>query len=129
MEKRSRNHIHAPATAAARASDMVTAFAGSWSFLGIHVVWFTLWIVLHIEPFPFGLLTMIVSLEAIFLSTLVMMSQNRSAQKDHVRDDHEAEEVHFLYQINQQQLEILQLLRKEVCPDTLTAEADRFVTP
>ena len=43
---------------------------------GRHAIWFTLWIALRLEPFPFGLLTMIVSLEAIFLSTLVMMEED-----------------------------------------------------
>lgn len=46
-----------------------------------------------------------------------MMSQNRQAQKDHIRDDHEAEEVDLLYTINRQQLEILTLLRMNLCPD------------
>ena len=47
-------------------------------FVYIHAVWFSLWIVLGFEDYPFGLLTMIVSLEAIFLSTFVMISQNRA---------------------------------------------------
>jgi hypothetical protein len=46
-----------------------------------------------------------------------MMSQNRQSQKDHLRDDHEAEEVEMLYQINRQQLEILHVLHRQVCPD------------
>ena len=103
-----------------KATDTITAFSGSWLFLLLHVVWFSLWIILRIEPFPFGLLTMIVSLEAIFLSTLVMMSQNRQSQKDRTRDDQEAREVQSLFdnhmlllQLNQQQLEILTLLKEQ----------------
>ena len=46
-------------------------------FVYIHIIWFAAWIVFRVEPYPFGLLTMIVSLEAIFLSTFVMISQNR----------------------------------------------------
>ena len=106
----SREHIHKGTTFAERAADAITAFVGSWLFVGIHVLWFIAWILLRLEPFPFGLLTLLVSLEAIFLSTFVMMSQNRSAQKDHIRDDHEAEEVDQLFRINQQQLEILNKL-------------------
>src|SRR6185369_2576390 len=61
-----------------RVSDVITAFAGSMVFVYVHIVWFTLWITLPVEKYPFGLLTMIVSLEAIFLSTFVMIRQNRA---------------------------------------------------
>jgi uncharacterized membrane protein len=60
-----------------RIADTITRFAGSMWFVYLHIVWFTAWIVFRIEGYPFGLLTMIVSLEAIFLSTFVMISQNR----------------------------------------------------
>jgi uncharacterized membrane protein len=113
----SRNRIHDPRTFGDRASDAITGFVGSWRFVGIHAAWFLLWILLHAEPFPFGLLTLLVSLEAIFLSTFVMMSQNRSAAKDHLRDDHEAEEVDQLFQINQSQLEILTKLNSLNTPN------------
>src|SRR3954471_6838358 len=72
---------HAEARAADvqnRIGDAVTLFSGSMTFVYLHVVWFGLWIGLRVEPYPFGLLTMIVSLEAIFLSTFVMISQNRA---------------------------------------------------
>ncbi len=64
-----------------RIADQITTFAGSMPFVYIHVVWFCCWIGLRFEKFPFGLLTMIVSLEAIFLSTFVMISQNRADAK------------------------------------------------
>jgi uncharacterized membrane protein len=60
-----------------RIADAITRFAGSMWFVYLHVVWFAAWIVFRVEDYPFGLLTMIVSLEAIFLSTFVMISQNR----------------------------------------------------
>ena len=60
-----------------RIADAITTFAGSMWFVYLHVVWFAIWIVFGVERYPFGLLTMIVSLEAIFLSTFVMISQNR----------------------------------------------------
>ena len=63
-------------------ADRITDFVGSWSFVYIHIVWFGVWILLPVEPFPYGLLTMIVSLEAIVLSTFIMMSQNRQAERD-----------------------------------------------
>jgi uncharacterized membrane protein len=50
-------------------------------FVSLHILWFRCWIGLGAEKYPFGLLTMIVSLEAIFLSTFVMISQNRADAK------------------------------------------------
>jgi len=76
-----------------RVADAITAFAGSMPFVYLHAVWFTLWIGLRVEPFPFGLLTMIVSLEAIFLSTFVMLSQNRADKRRQVLADHQWELV------------------------------------
>jgi uncharacterized membrane protein len=64
-----------------RVADRITAFAGSMRFVYIHLLWFGLWIGLGAESYPYGLLTMIVSLEAIFLSTFVMISQNRADAK------------------------------------------------
>jgi uncharacterized membrane protein len=72
-----------------RIADRITRFAGSMVFIYIHMVWFALWISLRVEKFPFGLLTMIVSLEAIFLSTFVMISQNRADRKREVLADHQ----------------------------------------
>jgi len=68
-----------------RIADLITKFSGSMTFVLIHVVWFAGWIVYNVidpngfDPFPFGLLTLIVSLEAIFLSTFVLISQNRQS--------------------------------------------------
>jgi uncharacterized membrane protein len=73
--------------AQSRIADKITAFAGSMTFVYIHVLWFGLWIGLGVEKYPFGLLTMIVSLEAIFLSTFVMISQNRADAKRQVIAD------------------------------------------
>ena len=70
-----------------RVADQITTFAGSMKFVYIHAVWFTLWIALGVEDYPFGLLTMIVSLEAIFLSTFVMVSQNRQAARADIRSE------------------------------------------
>ena len=64
-----------------RIADRITQFAGSMVFVYLHVAWFALWIAFRVEHYPFGLLTMIVSLEAIFLSTFVMISQNRADEK------------------------------------------------
>jgi uncharacterized membrane protein len=60
-----------------RLADQITRFAGSMRLVYLHIIWFAAWIGLRVEHYPFGLLTMIVSLEAIFLSTFVMISQPR----------------------------------------------------
>jgi uncharacterized membrane protein len=67
-----------------RIADAITRFAGSMTFVYLHVLWFVSWIVFGVEDYPYGLLTMIVSLEAIFLSTFVMISQNRADAKRQV---------------------------------------------
>jgi uncharacterized membrane protein len=67
-----------------RIADQITAFAGSMWFVYIHIIWFASWIGFRVEKYPYGLLTMIVSLEAIFLSTFVMISQNRADAKRQV---------------------------------------------
>jgi len=72
-----------------RIADTITRFAGSMPFVYVHLLWFTLWIVLGVERYPYGLLTMIVSLEAIFLSTFVMISQNRADEKRQFLADNE----------------------------------------
>jgi uncharacterized membrane protein len=72
-----------------RIADQITRFAGSMQFVYLHVIWFAAWIILGVEHYPYGLLTMIVSLEAIFLSTFVMISQNRADEKRQVLADHQ----------------------------------------
>jgi uncharacterized membrane protein len=80
-------------------ADAISWFSGSMWFLLINAVWFAVWIAVNtlplgvpaFDPYPFGLLTMIVSLEAIFLSCFVLISQNRQAEKDRVRADIEYE--------------------------------------
>jgi uncharacterized membrane protein len=70
-----------------RIADRITAFAGSMRFVYLHILWFGAWIGFRVEGYPYGLLTMIVSLEAIFLSTFVMISQNRADTKHQVVAD------------------------------------------
>jgi uncharacterized membrane protein len=67
-----------------RIADKITAFSGSMLFVYVHIIWFSCWIGFGVEKYPYGLLTMIVSLEAIFLSTFVMISQNRADAKRQV---------------------------------------------
>lgn len=75
-------------------ADKVTAVAGSTAFLVINIVWFATWIALNqgvfgeslvFDEYPFGFLTMVVSLEAIILSVFVLISQNRSSKRSEIR--------------------------------------------
>lgn len=70
-----------------RIADVITRFAGSMDFVYVHIVWFVLWITIPVERYPFGLLTMIVSLESIFLSTFILISQNRADERRQVLAD------------------------------------------
>lgn len=101
-------------TTADRVADRITRFCGSMPFVWVHVVWFTGWILFNtilqakpIDPYPFNFLTLIVSLEAIFLSTFIMISENRQSRIDERRS-------HLDLQINllseQENTKMLQLL-------------------
>ena len=78
-----------------RMADAVTSFSGRMVFVYVHILWFGIWILLNtgwfgvrgFDPFPYGLLTMVVSLEAIFLSTFVLISQNRLGEETERRAD------------------------------------------
>jgi uncharacterized membrane protein len=87
-------------TTVQKAADWIADFSGSIPFLMLHVGFFAVWILLNVaivphapmfDPFPFGLLTMVVSLEAIILSVFVLLSQNRQAAKERIRGDIEYE--------------------------------------
>ena len=79
-----------------RIADKITAFAGSMNFVYLHIALFTIWM-LFIESKPWPTLTLIVSLEAIFLSTFVMIGQNRQASFQQAKADHD---------FNEQELEL-----------------------
>jgi uncharacterized membrane protein len=103
-----------------RVADKITTFAGSMAFVYVHIFWFAAWIGLGVEQYPFGLLTMIVSLEAIFLSTFVMISQNRADGKHQVLADqewrtvrHEDRQNEELLAVSKQILELTQKLHAD----------------
>jgi uncharacterized membrane protein len=76
-------------------ADTITSVSGRMHFVYLHIMWFGAWIVINagwqgvpvFDPFPYGLLTMIVSLEAIFLATFVLISQNRFSEETERRAD------------------------------------------
>jgi uncharacterized membrane protein len=112
VARNANEEIEEQVTFVGRLADWIAAFSGSMGFLFLNALWFGGWIWLNItgiwrfDPYPFGLLTMIVSLQAIFLSIFVLLSQNRQSAKDHVRDDLE-------YEINvKAELEIAHLHEK-----------------
>jgi uncharacterized membrane protein len=78
-----------------RIADFITNFSGRMIFVYVHLIWFLAWILINtgrfgipiFDPFPYGLLTMVVSLEAIFLSTFVLISQNRLSRENEYRAD------------------------------------------
>jgi uncharacterized membrane protein len=134
-----------------RGADAVTGFAGSTLFVYVHVLWFAGWVLLNtgragvaaFDPFPYGLLTMIVSLEAIFLSALVLITQNRmSTEVEHRADldlhiglltEHELTRVLQMLDAIQDKLGIenhadsdLADLEMETKPEDVMAEIDRL---
>jgi len=97
-----------------RVIDNITAFCGSMPFVWVHVVWFSAWIALDIlrhgatfDPYPYQLLTLIVSLEAIILSTFILISQNRDAKLND-RRNHLALQIALLSE--QENTKVLKML-------------------
>lgn len=134
-----------------RAADVITSVSGRMVFVYVHMVWFGAWILIYaglagipsFDPFPYGLLTMLVSLEAIFLSTFVLISQNRlSAEAEHRADldlhiglltEHELTRVLQMLDAIQEKLGIandedseLADLEKETTPEDVLAEIERL---
>jgi uncharacterized membrane protein len=111
------HHARRAADIQLRIADAITAFAGSMVFVYIHAVLFAIWM-LFIESNPWPKLTLIVSLEAIFLSTFVMIGQNRSAAFQQAKADHDFQEQELELKTNTQ-------LTREI--HTLTEELHRRV--
>ncbi len=134
-----------------RIADVITSFSGRMIFAYVHLLWFGAWILLNtgswgvqpFDPYPYGLLTMVVSLEAIFLSTFVLISQNRLSQEAEHRADldmhvgllteHELTQVLQMLDAIQDKLGIensqdseLADLEKETKPEDVLAEIDRL---
>jgi uncharacterized membrane protein len=105
---------------AARVGDIIAWQAGKMWFIGAHVLWFTIWIIYNLrstgknafDPFPFPLLTMIVSLESIFLSLFILMSQNRTGMQADQRN-HLDLQINLLSEVeNTKMIQMLQALCK-----------------
>jgi uncharacterized membrane protein len=111
-----------------RVADAITAFAGSMWFVYIHLLWFGCWIGFGIEKYPYGLLTMIVSLEAIFLSTFVLISQNRADARHQVIASQQWRTVKLddkqnkqLIELSKQILELTRAIHNDTSPQAEAA--------
>jgi uncharacterized membrane protein len=96
-----------------RIADKITAFAGSMNFVYLHVVLFALWMLVF-EKSPWPTLTLIVSLEAIFLSTFVMIGQNRQAAFQQVKSDRDYKDVNTLLTENTQLTRAINQMTEEL---------------
>jgi uncharacterized membrane protein len=96
-----------------RLADVITAFAGSMNFVWIHAVLFAVWMVL-IEKNPWPTLTLVVSLEAIFLSTFVMIGQNRQAAFQQAKADHDFEAQELELKTNTELTRQIHILTEEL---------------
>ena len=159
IERNIRTIIHLRTKAArerslqSRIADAITSFSGRMMFVYVHILWFGIWILLNtgrfgvrpFDPFPYGLLTMVVSLEAIFLSTFVLISQNRLGEETERRADldlhigllteHELTRVLQMLDAIQDKLSIvdheesdLADLEMETKPEDVLAEIERLHT-
>ena len=108
-----------------RIADRITAFAGSMAFVWLSIFWFGCWIGFGVEKYPYALLTMIVSLEAIFLSTFVLISQNRTDAKRQVIADQQWKTV----QIEDTQNEELLALSQQILDLTKQVHAIAVALP
>ena len=116
-----------------RLSDAITGFVGSMRFVYVHTVWFGVWILINLglivffklkfDPYPFGLLTLVVSLEAIFLSTFVMISQNKQSKREEIRAqmDYETDvkaekEIAYIKDVVEEVAKKLDIKTKEKAP-------------
>jgi uncharacterized membrane protein len=107
-----------------RVASQITRFCGSMAFVWIHVVWFTVWIVANtvffskpIDPYPFSFLTLVVSLEAIFLSTFIMIAENRQERIDEPRSHLDLQINLLAEQENTKMLELLEKIARQVGVD------------
>jgi uncharacterized membrane protein len=107
-----------------RVAEAIAKFCGSMTFVWVHVIWFGLWIALntipgipHIDPFPFTFLTLVVSLEAIFLSTFILISQNHETRLSERRNNLDLQINLLTEQENTTMIEMLRVIAEKVGAD------------
>ena len=101
------------ASAQLRIADAITKFAGSMQFVYIHAALFAIWMLVF-ETSPWPTLTLVVSLEAIFLSTFVMIGQNRQADYARIKADHDFQAQDLELKLNTDLTKLVHELTKEI---------------
>ena len=134
MQKLDPNVLHSPvvvkqlerraANTQLRVADKITAFAGSMNFVYLHVVLFATWMLVF-EKSPWPTLTLIVSLEAIFLSTFVMIGQNRQASFQQAKADHDFREQETELKTNTDLTLVIHRLTQEIHRNICSDEGDK----
>jgi uncharacterized membrane protein len=137
MPKLDPNVIHHPAVIAQfekrtsdaqlRIADKITAFAGSMNFVYLHIALFALWMLVF-ETSPWPTLTLIVSLEAIFLSTFVMIGQNRQAAFQQAKSDRDYQDVDSLLVENTNLTRLINQMTEELHHGLLGGSASSLPT-
>lgn len=119
-----------------RISEGIAIFAGSMVFVYLHVIWFGVWIVANtvlpikpFDPFPFTFLTLVVSLEAIFLSTFILISQNHEAKLTESRNQLDLQVNMISEQENTKMLELLRAIAEKVGVDCNDESLDDLLSP
>jgi uncharacterized membrane protein len=118
-------------TASDRIANVIANFCGSMTFVWVHIVWFGGWIVLnllpgvrHIDPFPFTFLTLVVSLEAIFLSTFILISQNHDTRMSERRNHLDLQINLLSEQENTKMIMMLQAIARKVGAEEVEHDQD-----
>lgn len=114
---------HRASDAQLRVADAITAFAGSMPFVYIHAVAFAVWM-LFVETDPWPKLTLVVSLEAIFLSTFVMIGQNRQSAFQQAKADHDFVEQEQELKLNTELTRAIHQLATEIHNRVVTADPE-----
>jgi uncharacterized membrane protein len=117
-----------------RVAEVIAGFCGSMTFVWVHVIWFGGWVIFnllpgvkHVDPFPFTFLTLVVSLEAIFLSTFILISQNHDSRVSEKRNHLDLQINLLSEQENTQMLILLQQIAAKVGADVANDSQDRVL--
>ena len=123
-------------TSGEKIAEVIAAFCGSMTFVWVHVVWFGGWIILNslfdstrFDPFPFTFLTLVVSLEAIFLSTFILISQNHETRLTERRNHLDLQINMLAERENTKTLELLQLIAKKIGAPSDDPETKALLEP
>jgi uncharacterized membrane protein len=123
-------------TVGQKIAETIAAFCGSMFFVYVHVIWFGLWMILNsrgastqFDPFPYTFLTLVVSLEAIFLSTFILISQNHETRLAERRNHLDLQINMLAEQENTKMLELLQQVAKKVGVPVNDPEVEALAEP